>query len=137
MRAYRRIGGLAALAATFVSACIEQPASIADALATPVITDEPPPTAETIPTPAPTATLPTTPPSGIILISVDGGREDWLTEWTADGTMPNLASLRERGSWGTIGGNGLASSLVAHHSLSTGHRPNRTGVVGDRVHLSE
>jgi hypothetical protein len=51
--------------------------------------------------------------------------------------MPELARLGARGTRGSISGTGLASSIVADHSLATGRFPSGTGIVGDRLHLPE
>lgn len=88
-------------------------------------------------TPMPTAVPTPTGPMRVILISLDGGRADWLSAWMADGTMPTLAALAERGLWGTVQSVEPPTSGVVHASLACGCLPAETGIVGERVHRPE
>lgn len=76
-------------------------------------------------------------PLRVILVSVDGGRADWLAAYMSSGSMPTLAELAEQGASGTVWGVDPASSAVVHNSLASGSPPARTGIVGERVHREE
>jgi predicted AlkP superfamily phosphohydrolase/phosphomutase len=68
---------------------------------------------------------------------MEGGRADWLAEWTNDGTMPTLATLRDSGASGTLTSVNPPTSAVMHASLITGALPGNSGIVGERVHRPE
>ena len=87
-----------------------------------------------IPTRMPTAVPTPTGPIRVILVSLDGGRADSLLAWMAEGTMPTLAALAERGLWGVVQGVEPPTSVVIHASLACGCLPAETGIVGERVH---
>ncbi len=93
------------------------------------------------PLPAPTSTLTPVPappgPMRVILVSLDGGRADWLSTGMADGTMPALAALAEQGLWGTVQSVDPPTSGVAHAGLACGCLPVDTGIVGERIHRPE
>ncbi len=38
----------------------------------------------------------------VIVIGLDGATWDVLDRWIRDGTLPNLAKLRNEGSWGIL-----------------------------------
>ncbi len=70
----------------------------------------------------------------MIVVSIDGGRADWLSTYAADSTMPTLGRLIEGGAWSTLQGVDPAISVVAHNSLACGCMPAHSGVVAGRVH---
>jgi predicted AlkP superfamily phosphohydrolase/phosphomutase len=87
------------------------------------------------PLPKPTAAPPTRP--RVVILSLDGARDDWVDGYLEDGTMPNLAALAQRGaraeSAQTID---PSLTAAAHVSIATGAYPNQTGQVSNRFHLS-
>ncbi len=100
-------------------------------------TVSPNPVSQNSPIPLPSATPTPLPPSRVVIVSMEGGRADWLANWANDGTMPTLAALRDSGAWGTVTSVNPPTSAVMHASLATGAFPARTSIVGDRVHRPE
>ena len=76
--------------------------------------------------------------AGVVLITLDGARPDWIARYMQNGTMPNLAALAQRGVMAaymqTVD---PALAATAYLSLSTGTFPNRTGWVSDRYHMPQ
>lgn len=110
----------------------------------------------TVPTPAPlpapvaspgvapspiSSVAPTSAPAGVrqvLVLSLDGARDDWVDGYLADGTMPSLAVLAKRGvraEWAQTIDPSLTAA--AHVSIATGAYPSATGQVSNKFHLSE
>jgi len=74
----------------------------------------------------------------VLILSLDGARDDWVDGYVQDGTMPNLAALAERGvraeSAQTID---PSLTAAAHMSIATGAYPGATGQVSNKFHLSK
>ncbi|MFQ6013884.1 MAG: alkaline phosphatase family protein [Anaerolineae bacterium] len=85
-------------------------------------------------TPLPTLTpLPLAPEGrGVIILSLDGARVDMVEGFMADGTMPNLAKLVQRGVKAeylqTID---PSVTAAAYASLGSGSYPDKTGIVAN------
>ncbi len=130
------IGGL--LLPVVLTACAAgQGASPTPEQLTPTHTASPPPARQpTAPVPAQIATEVPSPvrPQRVILVSVEGGRDDWLAHYMAEGTMPTLADLAGRGAAGVLVGVDPPTATVAHNSLACGCLPAQTGIVAERVH---
>ena len=74
----------------------------------------------------------------VLILSLDGARDDWADSYLADGTMPNLAALAKRGvraEWAQTIDPSLTAA--AHVSLATGAYPCATGQVSNKFHLSQ
>jgi len=100
------------------------------------VTESVAPTSTSLPTVLPSVTiLPESP--RVILVSIPGGRADWVDGWIADGTMPNLDSLRRDNIWMRVTGVDPASNGVSHNSLAAGRWPSHTGVPGEHIHRPE
>ena len=100
-------------------------------------TSTPKPVSQNSPIPPPSITPTVVPPSRATVLSMEGGRADWLGEWANDGTMPMLAALRDSGASGMLTSVNPSTSAVMHASLITGTLPGNSGIVGDRVHRPE
>jgi len=90
--------------------------------------------------PVPSATVTDAParPAKVVVLSLDGARDDWVDGYQADGTMPNLAALAEGGvqaEWAQTIDPSLTAA--AHVSIATGAYPSATGQVSNKFHLSE
>ena len=74
----------------------------------------------------------------VVILSVDGARDDWVDGYVADGTMPNLASVGQHGAAAEYAQT-IDPSLTAaaHVSIATGSYPGKTGQVSNRFHLSK
>ncbi|HIC93046.1 MAG TPA: alkaline phosphatase family protein, partial [Anaerolineae bacterium] len=82
------------------------------------------------PTPAPTPTEVARPKA--VVLSLDGARADYVDKFIADGTMPNLAKLAERGVRAEYARSVDPSlTAVAHASIATGVYPDKTGIVAN------
>ncbi len=96
----------------------------------------PPPT----PTSAPTITATSTRVHArrVLILSMDGARDDWVDGYLADGTMPNLAALAQRGARAEYAQT-IDPSLTAaaHVSIATCAYPGTTGQVSNKFHLSK
>lgn len=64
----------------------------------------------------------------IITLGWDAATWDLLTPWVADGKLPNLAGLMERGSSGSIQSTPLPVSPAAWSTIATGKNPAKHGV---------
>jgi predicted AlkP superfamily phosphohydrolase/phosphomutase len=102
--------------------------------ARPASTDEP---ATQAPTPSPVVKPPLPIPQRVFIVSVEGGRADWLKAAMADGLMPSLAEWVEQGAYGTLQSVDPPTPAVVHNSLACGCFPSRSGIVGERVHRPE
>lgn len=65
------------------------------------------------------------PPTPLILVSIDGFRADYL----ARGRTPALARLARTGATGTMRPSFPSKTYPNHHSIVTGQRPDRHGIV--------
>lgn len=91
------------------------------------------------PTPAPTRTLTRTPmPTEVagrpkvVVLCLDGARADYVVKFIADGTMPNLAKLVERGVKAEYAQSiDPTLTAAAHASIATGTYPDKTGLVAN------
>jgi len=74
----------------------------------------------------------------VVILSIDGARDDWVDDYLADGIMPNLASVGQRGAAAEYAQT-IDPSLTAaaHVSIATGAYPAKTGQVSNRFHLSK
>jgi predicted AlkP superfamily phosphohydrolase/phosphomutase len=87
------------------------------------------------PLPKPTTAPPTRP--RVVILSLDGARDDWVDGYLEDGTMPNLAALAQRGARAEYAQTiDPSMTAAAHVSIATGAYPNHTGQVSDSFHLS-
>ena len=95
-------------------------------------TEHPAPSAPSAPgaTLSPSPTIEPAPPRrAAILVALDGARPDWIAKYTADGTMPNLAALAQRG----VAAEYLQPvepvlPIPSYLALSTGSFSNHTGL---------
>lgn len=88
------------------------------------------PTAQSAtPLPVPTATA-VEQKRSVVLVALDGARQDWIARYIAEGTMPNLAALSQRGVVAPAGLQPVEPVLPApgYLALSTGTFANRTGL---------
>ncbi len=86
-----------------------------------------------------TATKPPPPrPERVLVLSLDGARDDWVDVDLQDGVMANLAELARRGVRADYART-IDPSLTAtaHVSIATGAYPARTGQVSNKFHLSK
>ena len=67
-------------------------------------------------------------PSRVLVIGLDGATWDVLDPWMNDGTLPNLARLRQRGSWGVLRSSIPPITAAAWSTFMTGKRPGKHGV---------
>ncbi len=80
----------------------------------------------------------TPPPRAVMLLVLDGMRRDYFDRYA--GSMPTLASLRQRGAWFTQARVNFlpTNTAVGHSAISTGTDPAVHGITGvsvyDRVH---
>jgi predicted AlkP superfamily pyrophosphatase or phosphodiesterase len=90
-------------------------------------------------TPAPTATASTTPAAAqqrqpvTILVSIDGFREDYLRR----GVSPTLSQLAAGGVTAVMHPSFPTKTFPNHWTLVTGLRPDRHGIVGNRMESPE
>jgi len=74
----------------------------------------------------------------VLILSLDAARDDWVDAYLADGTMPNLALLAQRGVRAEYAQTVDPSlTAAAHVSIATGAYPNKTGQVSNKFHLSK
>ena len=52
-----------------------------------------------------------TPP--LVIFGLDGGDAGFIKQWAQDGYLPTIASIKQRGCWGDIGGPELMSTQGA------------------------
>lgn len=64
----------------------------------------------------------------VLIIGLDGATWDVLDPWIVNGSLPNLARLRHRGSWGKLFSSIPPISAVAWSTFMTGKRPGKHGV---------
>lgn len=64
----------------------------------------------------------------ILIIGLDGATWDVLTPWINDGSLPNLAQLRRRGSWGVLRSTIPPITAPAWSTFMTGKRPGKHGL---------
>lgn len=67
--------------------------------------------------------------SPLLLVGLDGAGLDLIERWTADGTMPTLRAVLERGTYGPLRSTVPAATFPAWTSLVTGVNPGRHGVL--------
>ena len=103
----------------------------------------PPPPAPTPSPPEGAARLTQTPPEEaarphVIMVSIDGARDDYVDRFIADGTMPNLAKLAHKGVMAEyLRSINPSLTAAAHASIGTGAYPHRTNVVSNKFHRSQ
>jgi predicted AlkP superfamily phosphohydrolase/phosphomutase len=64
----------------------------------------------------------------VLIIGLDGAEWNVLEPWLADGTLPHLSSLRQRGVSGNLVSSVPPLSAPAWSNLMTGKRPGKHGV---------
>lgn len=64
----------------------------------------------------------------VLIIGLDGATWDVLDPWIKDGTLPNLAKLRQSGSWGSLFSTIPPLTAPAWSTFVTGKRPGKHGV---------
>jgi predicted AlkP superfamily phosphohydrolase/phosphomutase len=64
----------------------------------------------------------------VLLIGLDGATWDVLDPWIRDGTLPHLAKLRQRSSWGSLLSSIPPITAAAWSTFMTGKRPGKHGV---------
>jgi len=64
----------------------------------------------------------------VLILGLDGATWTILDRWIADGTLPNLGRLRERGAWGPLASTIPPLTPPAWASFLTGKNPGRHGV---------
>ncbi|HEX6292684.1 MAG TPA: alkaline phosphatase family protein [Herpetosiphonaceae bacterium] len=67
-------------------------------------------------------------PNRVLIIGLDGATWDVLDPWMRDGTLPNLARLRQQGSWGALHSSIPPITAAAWSTFMTGKRPGKHGV---------
>jgi len=75
----------------------------------------------------------------VVVLCLDGARADYVDKFIADGTMPNLAKLVERGVKAEYAQSiDPTLTAAAHASIATGTYPDKTGIVANtfRVPIS-
>ena len=70
-----------------------------------------------------------TKPGRVLIIGLDGATWDVLDPWMSDGTLPNLARLRQGGSWGALRSTLPPITAPAWSSFMTGKRPGKHGML--------
>jgi predicted AlkP superfamily phosphohydrolase/phosphomutase len=63
-----------------------------------------------------------------MIIGLDGATWDVLDKWIVDGTLPNLARVRQEGSWGILRSTIPPITAAAWSTFMTGKRPSKHGV---------
>lgn len=64
----------------------------------------------------------------LLIIGLDGATWDVLDPWIEDGSLPNLARLRNSGRWGTLQSTIPPITAAAWSTFMTGKRPGKHGV---------
>ncbi|GIK41925.1 MAG: nucleotide pyrophosphatase [Chloroflexota bacterium] len=64
----------------------------------------------------------------VLVIGLDGATWDVLDPWLRDGSLPNLAKLRQNGSWGPLRSTLPPLTAAAWSTFMTGKRPGKHGV---------
>jgi len=64
----------------------------------------------------------------VLIIGLDGATWTVLTPWIEDGSLPNIANLRNRGSWGELRSTIPPLTAPAWSSFLTGKNPGKHGV---------
>lgn len=73
-----------------------------------------------------------------IVIALDGARPDWISQYMQDGTMPNLATLSQRGITAAyLQTVDPALQSTAYLSLSSSVFPNHSSLVSDKLPLRQ
>ena len=73
----------------------------------------------------------------MVLLSIDGVRADNVNKFIADGTMPNLAKVVERGVKAEYAQSiDPTLTAAAHASIATGTYPDKTGIVANTFRVS-
>ncbi|MFQ5909850.1 MAG: alkaline phosphatase family protein [Thermoplasmata archaeon] len=66
----------------------------------------------------------------VLVIGLDGGTWDLVLPWIQGGILPNLKSLKEKGTWGELETTYPPATFPAWRCYSTGMNPGRFGVYG-------
>lgn len=64
----------------------------------------------------------------VLIIGLDGGTWDVLSPWIDSGSLPNLARLRQNGSWGNLLSTIPPITAPAWSTFMTGKKPGKHGV---------
>ncbi len=64
----------------------------------------------------------------VMIIGLDGVPFDLVRDWTAEGIMPNLAALIEKGTFGKLQSTVPPTSAPSWSSFITGMNPGKTGI---------
>lgn len=64
----------------------------------------------------------------VLVIGLDGATWDVLDPWINDGSLPNLARLRQSGSWGQLFSSLPPLTAAAWSNFMTGKRPGKHGL---------
>src|SRR5437867_3653438 len=65
----------------------------------------------------------------LVVVGLDGATLDLIRPWIADGTLPHLGRLCDRGAWGHLRSTIPPATFPAWTSLVTGVNPGRHGVL--------
>jgi predicted AlkP superfamily phosphohydrolase/phosphomutase len=69
--------------------------------------------------------------SRLLLIGLDAADTDLIEQWTADGTMPNVARLKRNGTWGRLGTSAKYLTGSPWPTFYTGQHPSAHGLYHD------
>ena len=67
----------------------------------------------------------------LLLIGLDAADADLIEQWTDDGTLPNLASLRRGGTWGRLSTAAKYLTGSPWPTFYTGRPPSEHGIYHD------
>jgi predicted AlkP superfamily phosphohydrolase/phosphomutase len=112
-----------ALLVVLVCSCQSGPAAVG--------TDYPTAVAATAPaaTPSPASVTEPEQKRAVILVALDGARQDWMAKYIKNGTMPNLAALAQRGVMAEyLQPVEPVLPIPSYLALSTGSFPNDAGL---------
>jgi len=70
-------------------------------------------------------------PSKLLLIGLDAADADLVERWTDDGTLPNLACLRQEGTWGRLSTAAKYLTGAPWPTFYTGRPPSDHGIYHD------
>jgi predicted AlkP superfamily phosphohydrolase/phosphomutase len=64
----------------------------------------------------------------LLILGLDGATLDLAAPWVADGTLPHLAALMQRGAWGRLASTVPPATLPSWTTFMTGVNPGQHGV---------